>query len=287
MKVVQFWQNLNLISRRVPCYMEGEGGEGGDEGGESGSGGEGGGEQTYTKTQVESMMGERLSKMKQENKATAAELERIKSSANLTKEERNNLQTRINELESTFMTEKEKNAREAKKAGEKHAKELKLANEETSIWRERYTNATIERALTDAAVSAGAESPEQIQMMFKGSTTLVEDKDDDGKATGTFTPKMKVTLPVKDADNGETEELTLPVGDAINRLKAAGLHKNLFKHGGTGGTGSKGAGQGGSGGDPSTQPQRRDGESDYDYSQRYNTWRREYNLDGSPRKQEA
>lgn len=271
-----FWKRIKLLPVRSLRYMEGdEGGEGEGEGE-----GQGEGEKTFTQKQVDDMIQKRVGREKKEKEALVAQLEQFKSSQKLTTEERDNLQKHIDALENSMLTKDEQTAKEKKQALEKHAKELGVLQQQSDLWKNRYESSMIDRALSDAAVSADAESPEQIQMMFRQTSYLSEDKGEDGKATGTFTPRMKVTLPVKDGEG--MEEIDLPVSQALAKLKEAGLHKNLFRHGGTGGTGTKPSGQG-TGGD-SKMPDPSKYSSNIEYSRAYQEWRQKYEVDGTPKR---
>jgi hypothetical protein len=217
------------------------------------------------------------------------QLEALKTNQALTVEEKEGLASRIDELETSMMSEAEKTARGQKKQAETHSLALKESGAETALWQKRYESSTIERALTDAAVSADASDPAQIRMMFEGTAYLSADKDPDtGKETGGFTPMLKVSLPVEGAKNGEKETVDVPISEGINRIKEAGLHKNLFKHGSTGGTGSKPGKQGGGAAtDPKIMPQPEDFNTPKEFREAYDTYRESYEIDGTPIKKEA
>lgn len=277
-----------------PFYNEGgEGGEGGEGSGGEGSGdgsGEGGEQQwngKFTKEQqevIDRQFNKRFGKEKEKTEKLVTQLKQYQDSAELKGEQADQLQSQIDELENSMLT-KDETAAKAKTALEKkHAAALKSSQEETGLWQNRFTDSTIDRALTDAAVETGAESAQQLRMMFRGSTSLIEDKDEDGKALGTFTPHLAFTG--KD-DEGNSTDLTLPVGKAIAKIKEDGLNANLFKHGATGGTGSNPGGQGGQSGGAGTMPTRdkfpAGAAGDVAYGKAYQQYRDAYNADGTKR----
>ena len=131
-------------------------------------------------------------------------------------------------------------------------------------------------------MSSNAESTEQIQMMFRSATYLSEDKGEDGKGLGTFTPRLKFNLP--DPDNkGSFIDQDMPVKEALIKIRDAEMHKNLFKHGATGGTGQQGSSGSQGSASSSSPPDREKFSDDQAYSVAYQKWRSEYNLDGTKR----
>ena len=124
------------------------------------------------------------------------------------------------------------------KHGEKHTQhetQLTEANDQTKLWKNRFTSSTIKTAITDAAVSADAYRPNQIVSLLRGMTELV-DAMEDGKPTGDLIPQVRFMG--TDAD-GKPKELLLSVGEAIKQMKEDknGDYGNLFNSGATGGLG--------------------------------------------------
>jgi hypothetical protein len=291
-----FYKMMNARIYFQPFYgPEGEGGEGGDGGtGEGGGGaGEGGGgaagaqwDGKFTDEQqkaIDGIISKRFAKEKDEKTKLLGQLNSLKETAQLTKEERDKLQGQIDELENSMLSKDEQTAKAKAELEKRHQKELTKATEEGSLWKTRFTDSIIDRAWTDAAVEHGAESPRQLRMMFRGSTRLVEDADEEtGKTLGTFTPHVKF---VGLNDEKEEVELEMPVAEAVKKIKADGLNSNLFKHGATGGTGKPPAGGQGKGtGDPNAMPTPDQYASTEEYAKAYQQWRDTHNLDGSKRK---
>ena len=113
-----------------------------------------------------------------------------------------------------------------------------------------YQDATIKRSITDAAMSNEAFRPKQIVTVLEKLTHLVEDKDEDGKGLGTYTPRVKFP----DVKEGKPVTLDFTVDEAVRRMKdLPDEYGNLFKSGVSGGLGGN-SGSGGSGNNDATAP---------------------------------
>ena len=185
------------------------------------------------------MMAENRRNLTKQNSELVAQLEQIKNSAKLTAEEKETLQSRINQLEEQFMTKEELSKRELAKA-QKQAQQLtETLTSERDGWKNMYASATIERSLQDAAISGEAVQPSQIVEMLRGRTQLSE-VIEDGKATGRYTPVVKFN---DVNENGQPVVLELSPSDAIKRMKElTDRYGNLFKGTATGGLGENVAG---------------------------------------------
>lgn len=269
---------LTLLRTR---FGDGTGeGSGDGEGGKGGEGGDGkGGEKTFTQKDVDAIVTKRLAKEKEERQKLVKDLKAAQDMANMTKEEKEALALRIDEAEKSLLTKDEQAAREKANLEKKFQNDLKKATEDATRWQQMYHTSTIQRSLSDAATANDAESAEQIIRMFGSDAYLSEDRGEDGKSLGTFTPKLKFKGLGEDK---KPVDMDLPVADAIKKIRDDGRFPNLFKHGGTPGTGSKadGKGGGGSSGEPTLAMF---GGDQAKYSQAYQTWRRGHNLDGSKR----
>jgi len=238
--------------------------------------GEGNGEKTFTQKQVDDLIGKRLAREKSEKEALVKQLETFKQNTSLSEKAQEELQGQIDTLNNSLLTKDQQSAQERQKLEKKHADDLKKAGDEAGLWKNRFTTAQVNRAITDAAVSAGAEDPSQFVLMFSSLARLEEAKDADGKATGEFLPMVRFQGLDKDK---KPAILDLPVGEAFATMKEAGLHKNLFKHSATPGTGEAGSGKGGR--DNNSEPNPSDYASQEEYGKAYQTYRDTHDLDGN------
>lgn len=236
---------------------------------------------TYTKDDVEKIVQKRVKTLQAERTTMLAELKGLKESQSLTVEERDQLSQKIEDLENSMLTTQERAVKEKAKLEKQLASERDAIGKERDTWRQRFENAMISQALTDAAVQAEAVSATQLQQMFRSNARLVEGVDDAGKPTGVFSPVLEFDS--VDEDGNSTRE-TLPVVDAIKRIKKDGLNANLFKHDGTPGTGQPGGGGNRSKKDPAAMPLPDQFPNHDAWEKAYTAWRDKYNTDGSEKK---
>src|SRR5215471_259505 len=196
-------------------------------------------ERRFSQQEVDRFLADDRRKTKAQTEKMIAELEQLKKSKNLSEKERADLSARIEELQNQVLTKEQLLEKERTRLQTEHRSELQREKDEKEGWRVRYTESTIVRSIMDAAIEAGAYSPEQIVNLLKSETKLVEDKDQEGNSLGSFTPRVKF----RDTDaEGRTIYLDLTVIEVIKRMKELpDRFGNLFKanlSGGLGGNGS-------------------------------------------------
>jgi hypothetical protein len=188
----------------------------------------------FTQEQVNGFLAKDKKKSQEEHQRTLDELEALKKKANLTVQERQDLETQI-ETTRKLLETKEVTAEETiSKLTKSHEKELKTVTEERDLWKNRYTSSTIENSLTQAAVEHKAGNPSQVIALLQPTTRLVEDLDNKGKPTGELVPK--VSWKDKD-DKGKEITLELAPAEVVKRMTTMDEHLNLFVADGTGGPG--------------------------------------------------
>jgi hypothetical protein len=190
---------------------------------------------------INQKMAEEKRKQKAETEKTIKELEKLKQNQALTTKQKDELQVRIEELQQQFMTKEELLRKEREKREKEYKSELEKHISEKDEWRNRYTNSTIERALTDGAAKHDAFSADQIVAILKPNTKLVETVDAENKPTGEYEPRIKFS----DIDaEGKNITLDLSVNEAVKRMKdLPERFGNLFKSGVAGGLGQNGSTQ--------------------------------------------
>lgn len=247
-------QAIAFVTRNYfPNTFEGEGGgdegdsggDGGSSGGGGQSGGGGGGGTTFTQEQVNSMIAKERRTIeetaKKQNADTLSQLEMLQTKANLSDEEKGELEGQIAELKKKVFTAEELSAQEKKKLQGEYDTQLKEVTGQRDYWQGQFTEATISRSITDEAVKADAFNPSQINAILRPQTRLVEVKDEEGNVKG-FTPT--VTMKSKDKE-GKPIELELTVDKAVAQMKEDQNFFNLFKGKSLDGLGSGNGGGGG------------------------------------------
>lgn len=222
-----------------------------DDGDGDGDGGGDSGKQqqqatTFTQEQVNGIVAAERKKIegasKLANSETLNQLKMLQTKATLSDEERTGLEGQITELNKKVFTSEELGAQERKKTATKFEEEKVVLTADRDAWQGRFTEATISRSITDAAVKNEAYNPTQIVAIIRPQTRLAEVKDEDGKVTG-YAPV--VTAMVTDEKTKETKELELTVDQALAQMKENKEFFNLFKGKSLDGMG---AGNGGAGG---------------------------------------
>ena len=163
------------------------------------------------------------------------ELEAIKTKADLSKQERTDLDGRIEELQNQLLTKEELADKEKVKISRKHADTVKALEADVVEWKARFTTSTIDRAITDAASAHKAFANEQIVALLKPNTQLTEELDKEGGKTGNLVPRVQFQDTDKD---GKPVTLDLAVGEAVKRMTEIDKYLNLFQGDGTGGLGA-------------------------------------------------
>lgn len=164
------------------------------------------------------------------------EVNALSAKVQLTSGERSELEARIETLNNQLLTKDELQKKEAAKAAKKYQDEIQALTADLDSWKHKYENATIIRALSDAAEKNQAYRTSQIIAILRDKTRLVEDLDQDGKPTGEMIPQVSF----QDVDgNGNPVSLTLSPSEAVKRMQEMEEFANLFVTDGVGGFGGR------------------------------------------------
>lgn len=194
----------------------------------------GSGTKTFTQEDVNTALAKQKRENQLSNKTIIEELEAVKSKADLTKTERDELDARIKVMKQATMTKEELAKTERLAADSEHAEVVTTLTTERDKWKNRYTSETISRSIVDASVEHDAVSPEQIIAILQSKTQLEEVQDAEGNKTGRYEPM--VDFDVTD-DEGQTKTLHLTVTAAVKKMREIDKYQNLFNIKGQGGLG--------------------------------------------------
>jgi len=190
---------------------------------------------TYSQEDIDKLLGEERRKGNEAARAAMSELEALKPKLNMTKQERDEMDARIKELNARLMTNEEIAAQEQAKLRKAHEDTVAELTSKAEKWQRQFTDAAIERAITDAAVVNDVYNPSQVVSLLRNSTRLVPKLDSEGHATGQFEPMVQLDAPGAD---GEIKSLELSPTEALKRMRDMTGYLNLFKGTGVGGLGS-------------------------------------------------
>ena len=144
---------------------------------------------TFTQEEVDRMIVKRNKALDQKHQQLEAQYKKALEDKNLTEANKKELESQLEELQNSRLSEKEKLDKERKKAEEKYQSDLGVVTAERDAYKERFEVTLKNRALLDAAVEHDAYSPNQIVELLSAKTKIVEVKDDDGVVS--FVPKIE------------------------------------------------------------------------------------------------
>lgn len=213
---------------------------------------------TFTQDQLNRILADDRRKHQEMVKQTVAQLEEYKKNLQLSDQQRTELETRIETLNSSLMSAEDK----AKNEILKKDKELKTVAEtltkERDNWKSNYATEVITNNILKASSAHKVVSSEQMLDLLMPKTRLVEVLDADGKTVKGYVPKAKIRVP---NEKGEEVELDLTIEEVVKRMKEMPeRYGNLFESGMAGGLGGKGSSGGGSNMGDITDLARRDPE---------------------------
>jgi len=190
----------------------------------------------FTQDQVNEFLAKDRRKHTDQLQTAVNELEALKAKSELTAAERTELDERIETLQNTLLTKEQLGEKETTKLKTTHKKEVTELTTDRDKWKKLHVGSTINRAITDAAVTNKAFVPEQIVAILGPATQLVEALDDEGNKTGQLVPQVEFNDHDKDK---KPVVLKLSVGETVKRMTEIDKYLNLFEGEGTGGVGRK------------------------------------------------
>lgn len=205
---------------------------------------------TFTQDQVNKFLAEdrrkhqdAVNQYKEQVTQTVAQLEEVQKTAQLTATQRAELESRLDTLKSSLMTEQERAKADLAKKDKEYKGLLDSVTKERDTWKGSYAEEVITNQILKASRLHKTKSDEQMLDFLKPKTRLVEVFSEDGKSVAGHTPKVKFQTK---NEKGEEVVLDLSVEDYVKQMKEApDRFGNLFESGvnsGLGGGGSTGTG---------------------------------------------
>lgn len=195
----------------------------------------------FTQEQVNKIVGDRIAKEKEVQERALAELNALRLRSEMTVKDKQEWETKYNQLLEKNMTGEELKQRELEKAKrDKEETETKLSKE-VNHWRENFFETLIENNVKSAAEEHSAFSSRQIGNNLRPLIKVVPIRDDKGtEIPNKYQPR--VAFPDRNKEGAEIT-LDLTVGEAVARMKEMRDFSNLFKGKGVGGIGGSGEGE--------------------------------------------
>ncbi len=204
-----------------------------------------GGGTTFTPEQ-EALIAQRIEEATKTAKTSAQkaidEANALKQKANLKDGDLKAFEERISVLQSEILTKEELARQEKDRIQKESETKLKAAEESSLAWQKLYAETSILNGIR-AACTGDLETynTDHVIALLKGDCRIVEELKD-GKPTGNFIPKARITEKTK---TGEIVELDLSISDAVKKLAERPEHFPIFKTKAVGGTGDSNVASGG------------------------------------------
>lgn len=188
----------------------------------------------FSQADVDKMIGQRLAKEKEahtkaveEKKQLVTQLEDLRATQGLSEADKASLTTRIDELTSSLQTKEEQQQGELTRVKREYETQVETYKSDATRFKTLFEQQSIGNSLASAAAAEGALNTQQIQAMFAGSVSLVQDRDpESNELLETFTPTLKFV----GLDNKKKPaQMELPVAEAMKKIREDGLNSNLFK----------------------------------------------------------
>lgn len=158
-----------------------------------------------------------------------AQLKETLTNAKLTAEERSKLEESLDNERKRFLTKEEQAKIEKKALEDRYTGELVQARSEADVWRNKYTESKITRALQDAAIAGDAYNPNTVTTVLRTMVKMVDDN-------------PMIDFQDVSEDTGEPIVKQMTPTEAIARMKQKpDAYGNLFKSGVVGGVGAASA----------------------------------------------
>ena len=185
----------------------------------------------FNQEQVNKIIQDRVAKVHKSNDAKFKTLEgsyqELLANQSLNAEEREKLEEQLEDLRKQHRTKEEQAKHEKRQIHDEYEVKLETAEKQAKYWENEYRTSTVSRSLIDAAVKNDAFVPEQVVVILREHTKLVEPVDENGKTVAGAALVPMVDLPDLDAETGKSIITQSTPDIAIARLRE--LHPYLFK----------------------------------------------------------
>ena len=186
-------------------------------------------QESYTPDQVKEMLEAERAAQQQQYNELKTHLDELKSSLNMTEEQKQAFEKKVRDVENRRMTTEQKYQRDLESLQERLDQTEQSLKSESEKWRNLFEEEKIRTTIFSAATSPETEAynPEQIYDILRPKTKVADDLDDQGNATGN--KKVLVTFQDRDKD-GNPSEVDLTPHEALKRMnEMPEKYGNLFK----------------------------------------------------------
>lgn len=190
---------------------------------------------TFTQEQVNAMMADHKRTLQENNSQLVTQLEEMRSTMNLTQQQRDELDSRITALSQQHLTEQQKLQLALDNAVKKHKTDTDSLGNEVKTWKGAFENTMIENSVLAGSVEHKAVNAGQLLDLLRAKAKVVQELDASGQPTGKFLVKLPVK--VVNTKTKATEVLELDAIEAIGKMREDPSNGNLFMFDGKTGLG--------------------------------------------------
>lgn len=184
-----------------------------------------GDEKKFNQQQVNEMVGKRNKVLQDKFVALEGTYTQLLEQTNLSKGVREQLEADLEAVQAEMRTKEQQIEFDKKKASEKFQTDLDASNEDRQKWQSLYEQSTIERAITDAAISNDGFNGNDFIAHLGPRSKVVDELDSEGVKTGRLVPRVSWEV-----SNPDTQEVTVVLKspeEVVKLMKET--HGNLFK----------------------------------------------------------
>lgn len=191
---------------------------------------------TFTQADVDKMMATEKREWQTKVAANVSEIDALRTRDDLTKKDREELDTRVHQLESDLLSKEELASRDKKKIENEHQEvvgNMKVALESITG---KYTRSMIARSISDAATAHNGENPAHFQAILGPLASVGAPTNEKGEELEGKEDIVVISFLDKN-EEGKEVTLRLSPNDAVKRMAEQDEHLTLFRSKGKGGVG--------------------------------------------------
>lgn len=165
---------------------------------------------------VNEIVQKRVKAMRTELETSERRYEQLLQNQNLTAQERDEIATELERVQTSLRTKEQQAAYEAKKREAEFNKKYESATEQANRFKSLFETQTRNNAIISAAQQADAFNPDLFIDVLAPRTEIVEVENEQGEKTGQFATKVRIS---KKAEDGTVTEALVDPSEAIEDMK--------------------------------------------------------------------
>lgn len=153
---------------------------------------------TFTQDEVNEIVVKRNKALKSQYEQLETNYQGLLDQSNLSGEQREKLETDLENVRTQLRTKEQQAAHDAKKLQETHNKALEETVGRADYYKNLFESSTTERAIVEAATQHGAYNASQFIAILGSRTKIVDELNEQGEKTGRLVPRVEMTVTGED-----------------------------------------------------------------------------------------